>query len=385
MSYLGLQPNTPLLNTSTQTFSGNSVATQFTLARSVASASDLDVMIGSTLQRPFTDYIAGNVVLQFTSAPGAGANNITVTYRAGALNSLDLTASVFNAGTVAAPSVVSLAANNTGIYWANASSMSVTVSGTNRATFLANATSISTDTGALVVDGGIGIDGNATIGGRVAIADSTESTSVSTGSFKTAGGAGIVGNLNVGGDITCVGDFTVNGTFTTTGTDSLAVTDPFIFLANANPGDTYDSGVVTQFYDGANTRYSGYFRDITDAKYKLFTNLLTQPTTTVDTTDPSFEYTDLILANLSATGNVAGTYFIGNGAALTGISTTTSNIFNANTSVAIAAVNANVNMVVNSVQIANVWSGGISVVILKLLDLFRPQAMCCVPMCQQAM
>jgi hypothetical protein len=160
MSYLGLQPNTPLLNTSTQTFSGNSVATQFTLARSVASASDLDVMIGSTLQRPFTDYIAGNIVLQFTSAPGAGANNITVTYRAGALNSLDLTASVFNAGTVAAPSVVSLAANNTGIYWANASSMSVTVSGTNRATFLANATSISTDTGALVVDGGIGIDGN---------------------------------------------------------------------------------------------------------------------------------------------------------------------------------------------------------------------------------
>jgi hypothetical protein len=58
-------------------------------------------------------------------------------------------------------------------------------------------------------------------------------------------------------------------------------------------------------YDGANLRYTGYFRDITDAKYKLFTNLLTEPTTTVDTTDPSFQYTDLILANLSATGNVA--------------------------------------------------------------------------------
>jgi len=362
MSYLGLQPNTPLLNTSTETFSGNSVATQFNLARSVASASDLDVMIGSTLQRPFTDYIAGNIVLQFTSAPTTGTNNITVTYRAGALNSLNLSASIFNAGTVAAPSVVSLAANNTGLYWANASSMSVTVSGTNRATFMANATSISTDTGALIVDGGLGVDGNVNIGGNVAIASNVESTSVSTGAFKLLGGAGIVGNLNVGGDITCVGDFTVNGTFTTTGTDSLAVTDPFIFLANNNPGDTYDSGVVTQFYDGANTRYSGYFRDITDAKYKLFTNLLTEPTTTVDTTDPSFQYTDLILANLSATGNVAGTYFVGNGSALTGISTTTSNIFNANTSVAIAAVNANVNIVVNSAQIANVWSGGISVV-----------------------
>jgi hypothetical protein len=362
MAYLGLQPNTPLLNTSTQTFSGNSVATQFTLARSVASASDLDVMIGSTLQRPFADYLAGNVSLQFISAPATGTNNITVTYRAGALNSLDLTVNTFNAGTVAAPGVVSLAANNTGIYWANASSMSVTVSGTNRATFLANAVSVSADTGALTVDGGAGIDGNVNISGRVAIFDSTESTSVSTGSFKTAGGAGITGNLNVGGDITCVGDFTVNGTFTTTGTDSLAVTDPFIFLANNNPGDTYDSGVITQFYDGANIRYSGYFRDITDAKYKLFTNLLVQPTTTVDTTDPSFQYTDLILANVSATGNVNATYFVGNGAALTGISSSTSNIFNANTSVAIAAVNANVNMVVNSAQIANVWSGGFSVV-----------------------
>ena len=362
MAYLGLQPNTPLLNTSTQTFSGNAVATQFTLARSVASASDLDVMIGSVLQRPFTDYNAGNVSLQFVSAPASGTNNITVTYRGGALNSLDLTASTFNAGTVGAPSVVSLAANNTGIYWANASSMSVTVSGTNRATFNANAVSVSNITGALVVNGGIGASGNINANGKISITDTTQSANVNSGSFTTAGGAGIVGNLNVGGDITCVGDFTVNGTFTTTGTDSLAVTDPFIFLANANPGDTYDTGVVAQYFDGANTRYTGYFRDITDAKYKLFTNLLTQPTTTVDTTDPSFQYTDLILANLSATGNVSGTYFVGNGSLLTGISTTSSNIFNANTSVAIAAVNANVNMVVNGNQIANVWSGGISVV-----------------------
>lgn len=362
MSYLGLQPNTPLLNTSTQTFSGNSVATQFTLARSVASASDLDVMIGNTLQRPFTDYIAGNISLQFISAPTTGSNNITVTYRGGALNSLDLTVSTFNAGTVAAPGVVSLAANNTGIYWANASSMSVTVSGTNRATFSASPNATTVDTGALQVDGGVGIDGNAIIGGNVVIGSNVQSTSVSTGSLQTAGGAGIVGNLNVGGDITCVGDFTVNGTFTTTGTDSLAVTDPFIFLANANPGDTYDTGVVAQYYDGANTRYTGYFRDITDAKYKLFTNLLTQPTTTVDTTDPSFQYTDLILANLSATGNVSGTYFIGNGAALTGIATSSTRIFNANSEVTITAVNANVNMLVNGTQIANVWSGGISVV-----------------------
>jgi hypothetical protein len=89
MSYLGLDPNTPLLNTSTETFSGTGAQLQFTLARSIASASDIDVMIGSTLQRPFADYTANNTTLLFVSAPGAGTNNITVTYRAGALNSLD--------------------------------------------------------------------------------------------------------------------------------------------------------------------------------------------------------------------------------------------------------------------------------------------------------
>ena len=108
MSYLGLQPNTPLLNTSTETFSGNSILYQFTLARSVASASDLDVMIGSTLQRPGTDYTASGTTLLFYAPPATGTNNITVTYRAGALNSLDLTVSTFNAGTVAAPGVVIL-------------------------------------------------------------------------------------------------------------------------------------------------------------------------------------------------------------------------------------------------------------------------------------
>ena len=137
--------------------------------------------------------------------------------------------------------------------------------------------------------------------------------------MTTAGGAGIIGNLNVGGDITCIGDFTVNGTFTTTGADSLSVTDPFIFLANANPGDSFDTGIVAQYFDGTDTRYTGIFRDVTDAKYKLFTNLLTKPTTTVDTSSPSFQYTDLILANVSATGNVSGTYLFGNGAFLTNV------------------------------------------------------------------
>lgn len=361
MSYLGLDPQTQLLNTSTEFFSGNAAATQFTLSRAVASAADLDVIVGNVAQVPFVDYSAGNLTLLFTSPPDSGTNNIAVTFRGGALNTLDLTATVFQAGTVGAPSVVSLAANNTGIYWASANTVAITVQGGNRATFNGEANSISNVTGALTVTGGIGATGNINTSGTLVTTDNTESDSISTGALRVGGGAGIIGNLNVGGDITCVGDFTVNGTFTTTGTDSLEVNDPLIFLANANPGDTFDIGIIGQYNDGID-RYTGFFRDITDDKYKLFGNLTVRPTTVIDTGDASFVFNDLVLANLSATGNIEATYFLGNGSLLTGLSGQPTEVLNGNSKVAVPAINGNVNVLINAVQIANFWSGGISVV-----------------------
>jgi hypothetical protein len=358
MSYIGLNPQQQLLNTSTEFFSGDASTVQFFLARSVASASDLDVMIGNVAQRPFVDYTAQNVSLQFTSAPASGTNNITVTFRAGALNSLDLTANAFGAGTVGEPSIYSVAANNTGIYWPNAGTLSVTVSGADRVQFSNSIHSTSNTTGALRVAGGVGVTGNINTSGLVAITNTTNSSNINTGALTVGGGTGIVGNLNVGGSITCVGDFTVNGTFTTTGTDALVVQDPFVFLANANPGDSVDTGVISQYFDGVNDRYTGYYRDITDGKYRLFGNLLTRPTTVVDDTDPSFRLDDLVLANLSATGNVSGSYIFGNGSQLTGITTDPTQIFNANSRVIISSPNNSIVSNVNSVTISVISSTG---------------------------
>jgi len=363
MSYVGLNPQQQLLNTSTETFSGNAVAYEFTLDRAVASASDLDVMIGQTLQRPFADYTAENTSLLFQTPPASGTNNITVTYRAGALNSLNLTANAFGAGTVGAPSVYSVAANNTGLYWSNATSLVTTVAGTPRLVVSGNANSTSNTTGAVQVIGGAGITGNINTSGIVTITNGTNSANISTGALVVGGSIGVAGNVTIGQNITCVGDFTVNGTFTTTGTDSLDVTDPFIFLANANPGDTYDTGIISQFYDGVANRYTGYFRDITDNKYKLFGNLLTQPTTTVDTLDPSFRYQDLVLANLSATGNVSGNYILGNGALLSGIITSVSSVTNGTSGLFVPALNGNVITNIGGVTIATVSSSvGLAIV-----------------------
>jgi len=61
--------------------------------------------------------------------------------------------------------------------------------------------SSSTSTGSLVVVGGLGITGNANIGGTVRITNTTNSSSTTTGALVVNGGAGITGNANIGGTV----------------------------------------------------------------------------------------------------------------------------------------------------------------------------------------
>jgi len=59
--------------------------------------------------------------------------------------------------------------------------------------------SSSTATGSLVVSGGLGVTGNANIGGTVRITSSTASTSSSTGAMTVSGGVGIGGSASIAG------------------------------------------------------------------------------------------------------------------------------------------------------------------------------------------
>ena len=87
-----------------------------------------------------------------------------------------------------------------------ASTSTVNINGTEQST---NCT-----TGALVVDGGVGIAKNLNVCGTVALNGTTESTSCTTGTLVVAGGVGIAKNLNVCGNATIAGDLTVDGTWT---------------------------------------------------------------------------------------------------------------------------------------------------------------------------
>jgi hypothetical protein len=121
----------------------------------------------------------------------------------------------------------------------------------------------------------------------VTIAINTPSTSPSTGALVVQGGVGIQGDVNIEGNITFGGE----GTSLTT--ENLAVTDPIIYVGDQNAGDAVDMGIVTEYKDGATTKFAGVVRDASDGVFKVFSGATTKPTSTVDFAGAGLEYGDL--------------------------------------------------------------------------------------------
>ena len=100
-------------------------------------------------------------------------------------------------------------------------------------------------TGALVVDGGVGIAKDVHVGGG------TASSSTTTGALVVAGGAGIGGAVNIGGTLTVTGDLTVAGTTTTMDTQTLLVEDNTIVInasSGAGSAENIDAGLLIKFH-----------------------------------------------------------------------------------------------------------------------------------------
>ena len=120
--------------------------------------------------------------------------------------------------------------------------------------------------------------------------------------FSGSGDVAVAGDLKVGGNdikasdgttaltlsganVTVAGNLTVSGTTTTVNSTTLTVSDPLIGLATDNTStDAVDIGLFG-VYDtsGSLDLYSGFFRDASDGKWKLFKDSQSAPTTTVNT------------------------------------------------------------------------------------------------------
>ena len=224
----------------------------------------------------------------------------------------------------------------------------------------------STTTGALVVDGGVGIAGALYVGGNTVLTGdlqvkggdittdqttfnllNTTATTVNAFGAATAvnigtGGEGggtttighnltVVGDLNVGagnftvdattgntqaaGNLIVGGDLTINGTTTSVNTNTLDVEDALIRLASGNTSDTIDIGFVGRFNDGAD-KFAGVFRDATNTEFYIFKELVDSSLTdnVINRADASFKLASVNVDTIkfaskafTLTGDVSGT------------------------------------------------------------------------------
>lgn len=83
-------------------------------------------------------------------------------------------------------------------------------------------------------------------------------------------------------DLSITGDLTVGGTTTTVNAQDLVVSDPLIYVADGNnTTDVVDIGIVSSFNNGT-YQHGGLVRDASDSKWKLFSSVEDEPTTTVN-------------------------------------------------------------------------------------------------------
>jgi len=145
-------------------------------------------------------------------------------------------------------------------------------------------------TGNTTHTGFINVSSYGTFGAQVN-ATSFNATGATTSTF--ANNVTVTGVINATSvstnDLSVSGNLTVAGTMTTINATNLSINDSFIYFgANNTTSDIVDIGFAGAYGpDGnsANHRHTGLYRDHLDGVWKLFTGLLTEPTTTVDSTN----------------------------------------------------------------------------------------------------
>lgn len=129
------------------------------------------------------------------------------------------------------------------------------------------------------------------------------------------------GKVQINSNATITGDLHVEGTTTTVDSTTVQIADPQFELASTNNNDG-SNGVTTDAVDfgtygnynsdpsGTNaTAYSGWFRDASDSgKFKFYTGLTSEPTTTVNTAHASYGAATLVASAFEGThtGNTTG-------------------------------------------------------------------------------
>ena len=104
------------------------------------------------------------------------------------------------------------------------------------------------------------------------------------------------------------GNLTVSGTTTTVSSTTITAADSMLSLATGNnSSDAIDIGFYGLYDDsGSQDEYSGFFRDATDQKWKVFKNLQSEPTTTVNITGTGYAVATIVAHLEDTNTNITG-------------------------------------------------------------------------------
>ena len=149
------------------------------------------------------------------------------------------------------------------------------------------------------------------ITGTLTTAAQPNITSVGTlNSLTITGPMNFTGNLDITGNINATGNLNYENV------SDLVVGDPLIYIGEDNTGNLFDLGIIVSWDDGV-YQHGGWARDASDGTWKLFGNVIPEPTTTIDFTNAIYQ--PMLAGSVTATGNISGNYILGNGSQLTGI------------------------------------------------------------------
>ena len=140
---------------------------------------------------------------------------------------------------------------------------------------------------------GAAFTGNISTTGNLSVTSTLRSTSSTSGALVVSGGVGIGGNLYIGGNLQVAGNVTYFDS------NNVTFNDAMIYLADDNTGDVLDIGFVSSFTNSG-YQHTGLVRDASDGTWKLFANVVAEPTTTIDFTNAT--YSNLRIGNLTSVG-----------------------------------------------------------------------------------
>ena len=106
--------------------------------------------------------------------------------------------------------------------------------------------------------------------------------------FSSSGGT-INGTVNISQDLYISGNLHLSGNSTSISSNNITIDSPLIYLANNNPSNLLDIGLVGHFVSG-HYQHTGVVRNHNNNRWVFFSNVSSEPTTTVNWNEANLVY-----------------------------------------------------------------------------------------------